>query len=318
LLQRGLIALQHGQFVEARETLEQASRLEPKNPFVWASLAETYLRLNEDKESAAAAGNAEKLGAGNPLVARALGMYYSELGRTFIAEGQTANGEKYLELAWEKSKTDPQIAFDFSRVLLQHEDFTRAADVANSALRNHPESAQLTLALGVARYGQRRFEDAIAAFLRVIAIDSTIEQPYAFLGRMLEQAGTQLPQITAAYERWQSKDPKNPEAPLLLAKALLAADPGSARAEALLRRSIALDPKNWESHYELGVLLEGKRDYPTAAAELTRSIDLDARQAMTHYHLARVYDRLGQPERAKAEREIHRQLTGSHAPGGGD
>ena len=43
--------------------------------------------------------------------------------------------------------------------------------------------------------------------------------------------------------------------------------------------------------------------------ELTRSIELDRKQSMPHYHLARVYDRLGQPERAKAEREAHERLT---------
>jgi hypothetical protein len=36
---------------------------------------------------------------------------------------------------------------------------------------------------------------------------------------------------------------------------------------------------------------------------------------MTHYQLARVYDRLGQPERAKQERELHQQLLDKGAGG---
>jgi hypothetical protein len=39
---------------------------------------------------------------------------------------------------------------------------------------------------------------------------------------------------------------------------------------------------------------------------------LDEKQAMPHYHLARVYDRLGNAEGAKAERELHEKLTGGH------
>jgi Flp pilus assembly protein TadD len=77
----------------------------------------------------------------------------------------------------------------------------------------------------------------------------------------------------------------------------------------LLERSISLDSKDWESHYELGLLLSNKHDYQGAARELKRSIDLNPKEAMPHYHLARVYDRLGQPEQAKAEREIHQRLT---------
>ncbi len=99
----------------------------------------------------------------------------------------------------------------------------------------------------------------------------------------------------------------------MLAKVLLVSGPRSARAADLLRKSIALDPNNWESHYELGVLLAGTHDYRNAAAELTRSIELNGKEAMPHYHLARVYDRLGEPDRAKAERAIHQQLT-SGAP----
>ena len=277
LLQKGLIALQHGQLSEARADFEDASRADAGNPYVWASLAETYLRLNEPRKAESSASEAAKLGATNPVVTRALGMFY----------------------------------FEYAQQLLRKEDFTHAADVLETALKRDANNAQLVLALGVARYGQRRFEDAILQFLQVIKIDPSVEQPYLFLGRILDQAGSHLPEITKAYESWAAKNPQNAKAQLLLAKALLAANARDPKAEDLLRRSIALDGSDWESHYELGVLLSGKHEYQPAAAELTRSIELDPKQAMTHYHLARVYDRLGEPEKAKAEREIHQQLTGT-------
>ncbi len=305
------MALQHGQLADARAAFEEASQADPKNAFVWASLAETYFRLKEPQKSSAAAHTAETLGAGNPVVAHALAMYYSETGD--VAHAAQLE-EQYRAAQWEKAKTDPHTAFEYVQILLRREEFTRAADVTVAALHEHPNDAQLTLALGVTRYGQRRFEDAIVAFLRVIEIDPSIPQPYSFLGRMLDQAGSHLPQITSVYEQWVAKDPKNATAQLLLAKALLAADSRSARATTLLRSSIALDPNNWESHYQLGVLLENNREYPEAAAEFTRSIELDPKQAIPHYHLARVYDRLGQTDRAQAEREIHRRLTAPHAP----
>lgn len=276
LLQQGLVALQHNQLPEARSALEEASHLDPKNPYVWSSLAETYLRLNEPEKAESSAARAGKLGASNPVVTRALGMFY----------------------------------FEYAQQLLRNEDFTHAANVLETALKSDSQNAQLVLALGVARYGQRRFDDAIGQFLRVIEIDPTIEQPYLFLGRILDQAGAHLTKITQDYQDWAAKNPANAKAQLLLAKALLAADARDPKAEDLLRRSVALDGNDWESHYELGVVLAGKHEYQEAAAELMRSIELDPKQAMAHYHLARVYDRLGEPERAQAEREIHRRLTG--------
>ena len=375
LLQHGLIALQKNQVMEARSDLEKASQLAPDNAYVWSSLTEVYLRLQEPRLAASAAESAEKSGGDNPVVCHALAMYYSKvgeplraakfeerfadspnadadawgraadlylsggeagkalllaekaervhhsalaenlLGRALIANGKAGEASAQLQAAWESDKTNLQIAFDWGQYLLRKGEFTRAADVVQTALDAHPRDAQLTLALGVARYGQRRFDEAISEFLKVIRIEPDIEQPYVFLGRMLDQASARLPEITGYYEKWLAQNPKNAEAQLLLAKALLAGHADNERAEALLRGSIRLKPDNWESHYELGVLLSGKHSYKEAREELSRSIALDPKQPMAHYHLARVYDRLGEPDRAKAEREIHSKLTAGKGEG---
>ena len=322
LLQRGLLALQSGDLAQARGALEQAAKAEPRNAYAWVSLAETYARLDEPAAASAAAAKAEKFGAGNQTISRALLLYYTKaaaqhpspgaenaLGRSLLAAGRGEDAEKHLASAWEGQKTDPRFAFDYSEVLLRKQDFGHAAEVVSTALAAHPNDAQLVLTLGVARYGQRRFDDAIAAFLRVIRIDPQIEQPYLFLGKMLDQAGEHLAAITGAYEKWLARNPRNPAALLLLAKARLAGDPKDATAEALLRKSISIEERNWEAHYELGVLLEGKRVWQGAAAELRRSAELNASQAMPHYHLARVYDRLGEGEKAQAERALHETLA---------
>jgi len=275
-----LIALQQGQLTEARTALEEASREAPDNPYVWSSLAETYLRLEEPAKASTAAETAEKLAGKNQVIHQALGMFY----------------------------------FEYAQRLLRKQDFTQAANVLDGALRTHPKDPQLILALGVARYGQRRFDDAADRFLQVIQVDPTIEQPYIFLGRMLDQAGTHLDQITKAYGNWAVRNPQNAQAQMLLAKARLVNDPKDAEAETLLERSVSLDSSNWEAHYELGVLLAAKRDYRKAVTELSRASELDPKQPMPHYHLARVYDRLGEAELAKAEREAHQALISPIAP----
>ena len=45
------MALNHGDLQQAQQELEQASEQEPKNPFVWISLAETYLRMGQTGQS---------------------------------------------------------------------------------------------------------------------------------------------------------------------------------------------------------------------------------------------------------------------------
>ena len=154
-----------------------------------------------------------------------------------------------------------------------------------------------------------RFADSIDAFLRVIRIDSSIEQPYVFLARLLDQAGDRLGQITAAYAAWEKAAPGNCLPICLHAKALGAAGGDPAEIEAELRRSIQLNDGYWESHFELGVLLAKNRRWEDAAAELTRGIELNPKHAAAHFQLARVYEKLGKAELAEAERAEHQRLT---------
>lgn len=309
LLKQGLIALQQGNLPEARQDLERASSFDEKNAYVWISLAEVYLRLKQPEKAMQSAKHAETDGADNAVITQALAMFYAKAGDLYAAEGDEKRALPLFQAACQRAPANPQIAFRYAEALLRAQQFSDAAAVTETALKANPQNAQLTLTLGVARYGQRRFEEAIALFLQTIAIDPTIEQPYEFLARVLDQAGSHMPEILKDDEAWAAKNPQNAKAQMLLAKTLLSGDPKSKRAEELLRRSVALDPNEWESHYELGVLLASEANYREAVTELLHATELNEKQPMPHYHLARVYDRLGEPDKAKAEREIHKRLT---------
>ena len=81
LLQRGLLALQSGDLVQARTAFEQAAKDDPHNAFAWASLAETYARLKQLSAAETAASKAEKFGGENPAIDHALAMYYAKAGQ---------------------------------------------------------------------------------------------------------------------------------------------------------------------------------------------------------------------------------------------
>jgi len=77
----------------------------------------------------------------------------------------------------------------------------------------------------------------------------------------------------------------------------------------LLRKSIAENAEFWESHFELGGVLEAKHDFAGAAREFSRAAELNPKNPGVHYRLARVYDRLGKANEAKAEHALHEKLT---------
>lgn len=368
-IRRGLLALNGNDLAQARQSLENASRLKPDNPLVWVALARTYQRSQEPKRAGEAAQRAATLAPLDPTVNHALAMFYSETGdfakaagceRRFAsspaadplaaaraAELSLRAGETGQAVAWAKTalekgdsaalhhllgqayeaanqpeaavrelhkavESDPRVeafVFDLGQMQLRRGDFAGAFATFDHGRQRFPASAQIELAYGVAAYGQRRFTEAIDSFLRVTRLDPAVEQPYVFLGRILDQAGDRLPRILAAYAAWEKAEPRNHLPPCLYAKALGAAGVDPAKIEAELRRSIQLNDRYWESHFELGVLLVKKREWQAAAAELTRSIQLNPKNAPAHFQLARVYDKLGRPEQAQAERAEHQRLT---------
>jgi tetratricopeptide (TPR) repeat protein len=373
---QGLLALSANDVAQARQRLENASRLKPENAMVWAALAQTYLRGKDTTLANEAAGRASHLAPADSPVQHALAMFYSETGdfaKAADAERQYASskgadaqsaasaadlslraGEAEQAILWAKTSVqrsdtaamhhllgqayaaanrldeaegefrtamvrDPLVelfAFALGQMQLRRGDFAGASATLGKAWERFPSSAQLQLAYGVAAYGQRRFADAIDAFLRVTAIDPAVEQPYVFLARVLGQAGDRLPQVVAAFAAWETGEPGNYLAVCLHAKALSAASADAAEIEAKLRRSIQLNDTYWESHFELGVLLGKKREWKQAAAELSRSIVLNPKVAAAHFQLARAYEKLGDPERARAERAEHERLTAAETGAG--
>ena len=367
-LRAGLEALGRDDLASARTELESAANLRPDQPQVWLGLAQTYWKLHESQKAGSAAEKAEHLAPSDPIVLKALSVFYSEtgafekaaqcaagyaakanadrgaysramqlylqagkakpaidlartalavenraevrylLGKAYAMDGRPAESVREMRAAIQLNPYEESYYFELARDLLKHNSAQEAIQVLEDGKKVFARSAQIELTLGVAYYSMRRFPDAVEAFLRVIRIDPGVEQPYVFLGRMLEQTGGKLPEVTAAFGALATANPENYMAQFLYGKALVF---GGKRdeAEALLRKSIAENEEFWESHFELGGALEGKRDFAGAAREFRRAAELNPKNAGVHYRLARVYDRLGKAGEAKAEHALHEQLT---------
>ena len=191
---------------------------------------------------------------------------------------------------------------DLAHLLLRTQNFHEAIVVLEAARPRFPKSAQIPLSLGVAYYGQRRFGEAVGAFLGASKLDPDAEQPVAFLGRILEHAADRLDEVTACFAAFSERHPDHWLGHFLSGKA--------AGDEKSLRRSIALQPGYWESHFELGSVLEQRnRDLPAALVEYQEAARLAPKTPAPHYRLFRLYTRLGQAEKAASERALHEKLA---------
>ena len=190
---------------------------------------------------------------------------------------------------------------ELAHVLLRTQNFAEAITVLEYAQPRFPASAQVALSLGVGYYGQRRFADAVGAFLNACKLDPDAEQPHLFLGRVLEHASARMQEVTERFAQFVERNPNHWMGHFLLGKASAQEEP--------LRKAIKLKPDFWEAHFELASVLEQKRDFPSAIAEYQLAAKCAPKHPQPHYRLYRLYVRTSQPEKAAAERALHEKLT---------
>lgn len=305
----GLLALQHGDLAAAQSNLEEARRLAPRDGRVWVALSQTYWKQHKNAEAEAAAGHAAALAPEDPAVLQGLTIYYAETGRTVRAAQAAAKFAAKVPTDAGARQRAEDLYFAAAKPLLDAQKFADAQSVLQDAVTRLPGSAQLQLALGVACYGLRRFNDAADAFLRTIEIAPDTEQPYEFLGRFLDQIPDRLPQVTGRFAAYQAAHPDSAEACLLRAKVLDQQSIEPETALRLLQRSIALRDGDASAHLELGALLDRLQRFADAVPEFERAVALAPGDPSAHYRLARDYDRIGKHEAARAERAKHAALV---------
>jgi Flp pilus assembly protein TadD len=305
----GLTALQRGDLASARSNLEAACKLAPRDGRVWVALSQTYWRLEKNTEADDAASKAAAFAPEDPAVLQGLAIYYSETHQALKAAQAEA---KYSTKVPEKGDVREhaiELYFEAARPLLDQQKFADAAVILKEGTARLAKSAQLELALGVAYYGLRRFDDAADAFLRTIEISPETEQPYLFLGKILDQIPSRLPKVTQRFAEYQSAHPHSAAGYLLHAKALDAQSIEPETALHLIEKSIAMNGSDATAHFEMGTVLDRFERFADAAAEFERAAELAPSDPATHYRLARDYDRIGKHEAAQAEREKHAQLV---------
>lgn len=239
------------------------------------------------------------------------------LARAYEAAGRFEDAVEMRRRIVQSSPANEEAQAGYGIALLRAARFREAAEHLERARRSFDKSAQIDLALGTAYYAQRRFEDACARFLRVIELDSTVHQPYIFLARMIDQVPARAAEFLAQAKSWHESGSKHAFAPYVHAKALAATGASDGAVKPLLEEAIRRDASQWEFHYELGQLHERARDFAATARAYEKSVACQPQRPEPHYRLARVYDRLGKPDDARKQREIHAELMKKEQPAAG-
>ena len=341
----GLTALNQNQLSTAQAQLETASRLQPGDPRVWLALAQTYRKLHQDAPSGKAIAKAESLAGNDPVTLHALALFYAETGKYDRAASFET---RYAALAPQDVNAPARAAFLLGKAYALQNNHAKAAEQMRQAIALNPyqedyyfeaarqslmdanpivamrtaeagkkifaKSPQLDLVLGIAYYALEEYASAVDSFLNAIRLDPTVEQPYEFIARTIDHAPSRLPEILAAFKALAQNAPDDYLSNYFYGKALLF-NGDDDQAETLLRKSVALNGRYWESHLELAKALEQKGELDGSLSEFRKAIELNPKDAAAHYRLGRLYDRLGKPDQAKAEYAIQKRLIDEEESG---
>ena len=305
----GEFYVQQGKLSKAQPFLQHAQQIKPDAIDNGYDLATTYLVLSQ---FAAARQVVQAL-----LLRENSGELHNLLGQIDEKDGQFVAAANEFEAAAHLDPSEPNL-FDWGSELLLHRTYDPAIDVFRTATQRYPKSSREFIGLGMTLYARGLYEDAVKALLQAAEIDPSDPRCYLFLSRAYDSSPTQAEEVSLRFQKYAQQQPTNALAQFYYAMSLWkgkraeGASVDYAVIEALLKKSIALDDKVAQAHFQLGNLYADQHQYERSVPEYLRVIELDPTLADAHYRLGTDYTRLGQKERAQAEYVVYQKLRSEH------
>jgi len=209
--------------------------------------------------------------------------------------------------------------FAWGAELLLHRAAAPATEVFVRGVRLHPNSARMLAGLGAALYTSGSADEAAQRLCEASDLDPANSAPYLFLGKMQESASGPLPCAEQKLARFAQDQSEYALANYYYALALWKRNRGSEnsdalrRAQALLEKASAIDPKLDAAYLQLGNLHFARGALQEAVAAYQQAIAINPAGSESHYRLGLAFRRLGEAAKARTEFEQYKQLDKTEA-----
>ncbi len=208
--------------------------------------------------------------------------------------------------------------FDWGSELLLHRTYDPAIEVFRAAAQRYPDSPRIMIGLGISLYARGLYEDAVTSLLAATDLDPKEPRCYLFLSKAYYSKQSHTQDVIQRFQRYAGMEPNNALAQYYYAMSLWkgsqteGATVDMQKVETLLLRSIALDDKLTDAHFQLGNLYADRHDYKQSVPQYLRVIELDPKFADAHYRLGTDYTRMGEKDHAQAEFAVYQKLRSEH------
>ena len=188
---------------------------------------------------------------------------------------------------------------------------------ADEAIKKKQAELQNLFKEGRALTDAGKFDEAVAAYTKILADVPKCTQCYVGMGEVYVKKGS-LPEAEAAYKKATEVDPTSPDGYSSLAtfyntqKKFEEAAQASAKAMELSAAKGSTDPL---ASYNQGIILWNQSKIPEAKAQFLKAVELDPKMADAHYWLGMAWVNEGKLPEAGKEMTEYLKLspTGEHA-----
>ena len=303
--QLGVFYLHSGKAPEAIALLKAAYRIAPDNVSNELDLAQAYIANHDLAPAREIVTKLLSTSETNANIHRLMGDLDEQ-------SGDPLNAVREYERA---ATLDPSELnyFQWGSELLLHRAVAPSVIVFKKGVQAHPKSSRMRLGLGAALYSAGSYEDSSRELCHASDLNPEDATPYLFLGKMDITSPTPFPCIAEKLARFQKSQPSNPMANYYLAMAITKKDresrnaDSSHEAQALLEKSVALDPKFGEAYLQLGILYSAQGASDKAVAVYTKAIEVAPNLSEPHYRLSQLYKRNGDNEKAEQEVKLYKR-----------
>jgi tetratricopeptide (TPR) repeat protein len=227
--------------------------------------------------------------------------------------GNFADAAKEYERAAQIEPSEQNL-FDWGYELLLHRAFEPAIDVFKPGVERYPKSPEMWIGLGIAFYLHGNHDDAVRSFGRATDLNPSDDRPYIFLADAYNASSQENLAVTERLKRFAELHPQNARAVYFYALSLWKGSrgetpqPGLEQVEALLRKSVALDPKFPDAYLQLGNLYASQQKHLEAIEQYQRAIELNPDLAEAYYRLGQALARTGRNEQAEQALKVYERL----------
>jgi tetratricopeptide (TPR) repeat protein len=183
----------------------------------------------------------------------------------------------------------------------QAQKYSDALEVLELGRQNIPESVAFLLPLGADLIRAERYKEGIDVLRALVRLAPHTDEAYISIADAARNLGDPAQELTALREL-SAYNPGYPMIHVLIARAMLNQEPADyPKVLNELASAGTRDPADPDVFFLRGKVYAAQGRYGEAIASLERSIELRPMEPAPYYQLARLYQKVGKTEMAKAQ-----------------